>query len=250
MELVFPSDYHTAVRKQGPRVAQLGRWPAWISVEDSLVGRVPTRKSQAPGFDAGIACALDLIPREKQKLAATLHAAYTPEAVAQLRHEITELDPDSETCWWLAACSLCVEGMVNWETFAFQVGSMVALSQSPDQRLQAAKAEWAKMQKSFNLVDGVPFVIIDGGVQTAYIAGHDLGVQWVEAYGIFFLSTFHPSLGLEEFEWSTATDDQGRSKSGPVHGSRQFVKCASFDELARALSIAHAHLVRTTEVDS
>ena len=49
--------------------------------------RVELGRDTIAGFDAGIACALDLIPRDRQKLAATLHCNYSKSAVMQVRKE-------------------------------------------------------------------------------------------------------------------------------------------------------------------
>jgi hypothetical protein len=97
------------VIENADRIAKLGGWPGYVS-PDSLGSRVPEEGGRSQGFDAGVACALDLIPREKQKLAATLHASYTPEAVEQVRREVTYGDDRfsrTETYWWLIACSFC-----------------------------------------------------------------------------------------------------------------------------------------------
>ncbi len=103
----------TAVEANAKRVAELGEWPDYIE-PGSLLERIPQEGgTKAPGFDAGIACATDMIPRDKQELAARLHANYTKEAVMQVRKEVAEKDPDSQTAWWLAACSLCKEGEID-----------------------------------------------------------------------------------------------------------------------------------------
>ena len=226
------------------RVAELGSWPAWIDREQSLVGRIPQdQDAKAPGLDAGLACALDLIPRECQKLAATLHAAYTQAAVEQVRTESIAMDPDSETCWWLSACSVCREGEVNASAFCEQLEQFRQLAADPTARVEAARRMLDNMKKTFTtLVDGTPFVTVDGGLQGAYVAGHDWGVQYAPAFGIFFVGTFRASLGLEDFEFSPAQDEQGRPLSGPVHGSQQFVKAATLDELAEVVRVVRSHL--------
>ncbi len=230
------------VRKAVPHIRELGNWPAHIDSDRSLVSRVPAISGKAPGFDAGIACALDMIPRDKQKLAATLHAAYTEAAVEQVRRECVELDPDSETCWWLAASGVCQEGQVNFLEFAAQLKSFDMLATSPDSRLRVASKMLDQMRKSFQLIDGIPFVIKDGGLQGAYIAGYDWGVQYAEVYSLFFIGTFRESLGLENLVFSDRKDEQGNPMSGPVYGSRQFVKVSAFDELLRAVDTVARHL--------
>src|ERR1035437_6570925 len=230
------SRYGLRVARQAQRVADLGNWPDYIDVQESLTGRVPTVYTPASGFDAGIACALGLIPYDRQKLAATLHAAYTPEAVEQVRLEAKSLEPDSETCWWLAACSVCTEGKVAPEEFIQQVMDFYELTSSPEQRVAAAKAELTAMSQRFQVRDGVAFGTEDGAMQGAYIAGHDLSAMYDESSELYFIGTFRETLGLEEFPWSDDQDELGRAKSGPVHGSRQYVKAANRGEYLGALS--------------
>ena len=208
----------------------------------SLVSRIPSGDKKAPGFDAGVACALGLIPEDKQRLAATLHAAYTKAAVEQVRQETAELDADHESAWWLAACSICREGEVDKTLFCEQIELFRQLAANPVARIAAARTELETMRTRFTLVDGIPFVIRDGGLQGAYILGYDWGIQYEEAYRIFFIGTFRPSLGLENFQFSSPVDDENRPMSGPLHGSRQFVKVSDFDELARAVVIVRGTL--------
>lgn len=231
------------VKQNAARVAALGNWPSWIKAEDSLVTRIPRDNGTAPGFDAGIACALELIPRDKQKLAATLHAAYTPEAVEQVRRESVDMDPDSETCWWLAACAVCREGEIDAKAFFNQLEVFHTIAEMPDLRKKMARIALEEMSSTFETSSyGVPFGTKDGCMQGAYVAGHDFATQYAESYGIYFIGTFLPSLGLETFPWSDEKDAQGRPKSGPVHGSTQFVKCFDEDEFRKALAVVRRHL--------
>ncbi|MDP2205136.1 MAG: hypothetical protein Q8K65_02400 [Alphaproteobacteria bacterium] len=225
-------------------VATLGHWPVWIDRETSLAARVPDENGAAAGFDAGIACALGLIPAAAETLCATLHAAYTPAAVAAVRGAIAQdetgswriRDPDSAACWWLAACSLCTEGdVVTGEDFRVQLVNFGALQNDADLRRVAAEKTLNDMCRAFDTQRGYAFGDKDGCMQGAYIAGHDVAVMQAAHHDVYFVGTFHPSLGLEDFDWGTAIDDKGRAKSGPVHGSRQFVKCADESELARAI---------------
>lgn len=231
------------VVKAAPRVARLGSWPEYISPVESLASRIPT-EGQGPssGFDAGIACCLDLIPRDKQRLAAQLHAAYTPEAIAQVLREAEELNPDDETCWWLAACSVCEEGAVDSDKFADQLKRFGQLMADPDLRVQVAAAELAAMRSRYQTrEDGTAFGEDDGCMQGAYVDGHAFAGMRDPNSGLFFLGTFHASLGLEDFPFSDRRDDQGRPMSGGVHGSRQFVKCADQDEYEAALLKVKEH---------
>ena len=228
-------DILRTVERGYPALKEKGKWPDYIT-PTTLTGRVPTPTEPGyGGFDAGIACSLGLIPEHKQTLAATLHAAYTPQAIQQIRDERQELDPDSETAWWAAACWVCQEGKVDWEDFNRQIQWFQDLASDSDKRLDAAVSELAEMTESFELVDGVPFSRRDGGIIGAYIQGHDFGVAYAEDYGIYFVSTYHQSLGLpSDFEWENDVTET-MSQSGPVHGSLQYVKAASESELKRIL---------------
>lgn len=225
------------------RVKQLGEWPQHKSIE-SLTSRIPQPEQKAPGFDAGIACALDLIPRSKQRLAAILHGNYTPQAIEQVQREISEIELDSflntETCWWLLGCYFCAPGGQTQEEFIRAINRFKYIA---DENLQQsfAIAEWDKVKNSFMLIDGVALALEDGGMQAAYAHGHRLAIQ--PMHGIWFVGTFLESLGIpDNFEWETDKDEQGREKSGPVFGSKQFVKCATFDELNAVLNWAKKHV--------
>lgn len=223
------------VRKNTDRVASLGEWPEYIDRE-TLVERIPKRAGEkAPGFDAGVACALGLIPEDKQKLAAKLHANYSEDSVEQIRREIKTNDPESPTTWWLAACAVCKEGKINAEEFLNQVDEFKRLANNLEERLKRAKKEFEKMTSSFEIVNGVPFGTEDGCMQGAYLAGYKYAVIHAKNYDLYFVGTYLPSLGLENFEWSTEKDEKGNALSGPVFGSKQFVKCKDEEELGRVL---------------
>lgn len=229
------------VAREAARVARQGEWPAWIS-PDSLNERIPPPGGSGAGFDAGIACALDLIPRERQRLASVFHAAYTPEAVAQARQESREMRPESETTWWLSACHLCREGENTEADFRVQLTRFQQLGSRPERRRQAAREAHREMLESFEVREGVAWARRDGGAQGAYLAGHPLAVVYAPEYRIYFLSTFRPSLGLEGFKWADPDREGVRGSSGPVHGSRQFVRCRDQEELRAALALARKHL--------
>lgn len=223
------------------RVARLGHWEDRVAPESLLV-RLPSLHGSVVvpgqgGFDAGIACALDLIPRERQDVAAALHAAYTPEVVEQVRKETQSLDPDSATTWWLAACHVCEEGPGDLPRLLSQLEKFERLADDPQERLRAAQEEYALMTSSFELTpEGFALAVRDGGMQGAYLAGYDVAGMHAPAYALWFVGTFRRTLGLESFPWSEPGDPQGptpeaqRGRSGPVSGSTQFVKCASEEE--------------------
>jgi hypothetical protein len=248
------------VALNAPRVKELGNWPSHVD-EMSLVHRIPDEREKrltAPGFDAGIACCLDLIPRDKQRLSAILHGAYTPEAVEQIRSEVEsiiefgaltanetdqvlEVAFNSETTWWLAASSVCDDGDKSSEDVLDQVRSFERLIKNSSGRWIAALDEYRKMEKSFHVVDNIAISLRDGGMQAAYIHGYPLAIM--PAYGTWFVGTFYPTLGVpEDFPWGDKKDEKDRPMSGPVFGSKQFVKCATFDELEALLNYARDEL--------
>jgi len=247
------SEIQDTVAKNAHRVASLGNWPPYIPAE-SLLSRIPGSGSGGPGFDAGIACALDLIPRNKQQLSATLHAAYTPKVVERVRSESKYMDPDSQTIWWLAACSVCNEGAVDQEGFLRQLEDFRFLASNPEARVRAARDELEIMQSAFETETyGFPHGTVDGCIHGAYLARHSFGTMStrefdvllcnvVRFYDLYFIGTYRASLGLEEFEWSDEVDSEGETLSGPVRGSRQFVKCKDLQEFLAAVEVVKRHL--------
>jgi hypothetical protein len=229
-------DVRRVVSVEALRVAQLGEWGGDLDPR-ALVARVPDEVSDGQGgFDAGIACALDLIPREHQRLAAQLHAAYTPAVVAQVREEMARLTADGDVTWWLAACSICSEGPVGAEQFLEQLDCFEVLRVDGEARVAAAVAQRDEMLQSFEVRDGVAWATRDGGMQGAYIAGYEVAVQFAGKYGLYFVGTFHASLGLDGFQWQDeGVEGVSLGRSGPVFGSSQFVKCADETELRRVL---------------
>ena len=237
--------WREVVEREAERVARLGAWPAWVD-PSGLVERLPSPGAVGRGgFDAGVACALDLIPRDRQTLSATLHASYSPAVVERLRADIAQgFGPDSEICWWLAACRVCTEGDATEQSFTEQVDDFTWLANSPEARFDAALECLDDMLGAYELVGlggaQVAVALRDGGMQGAYLAGHDLCASYDEIHDLYFLGTFHASLGLENFAWKepgdpAATDvESRRGRSGPVHGSRQYVKCADVIELGAA----------------
>jgi hypothetical protein len=236
LELVYER-----VAAEAARVAALGEWPDYIAPE-SLLERLPLAGDTASGFDAGIACALDLIPRPRQSLAARLHAAYTPQAIAQVQAEMEALVPDSETVWWLAGCAVCEESGVDQARFQRQLEEFGYLVKDSAARQLAARRCLEGMLSTYQLRDGIPYGDVDGCMHGAYLAGHPLATMYDRAEDLYYVGTYLNTLGLEDFSWSQATDAKGRPRSGPVHGSRQYVKCADAAELEQALQVARTRL--------
>lgn len=231
------------VRDRAVRVAELGGWPSYIS-SDSLLERIPEEGKIAPGFDAGIATALNLIPEAHQKLSATLHANYSPEAVGQVQRETQNFNADTDTTWWLAASSLCAEHTgVNQETFLQQLAQFDVLVKDSGARVDAARKGFEQIMESFSTAEyGFPYGTADGCIQGAYVAGYTYGTMYSEKYDLYFIGTYKPSLGLEFFPWSDEVDEKKNKKSGPVHGSLQFVKCATKEEFLKAMQLVQQTL--------
>lgn len=244
------ADLRKIVSRAAPQIAHIGHWPGHIDAADSLTARIPMPEQKASGFDAGIACALGLMPPHAAPLCATLHAAYTKDAIEHIRSDIAQQDnqwhvknADSPTCWWLAACSLCMDGEeIDINILRRQITDFAALAADDGARKTAAEKTLNGMCSRFNTTRGYAYGEGDGCMQGAYIAGHDMAVMRAAHYDVFFIGTFHASLGLENFNWSDATDAKGRPRSGPVHGSHQFVKCADESELAAAVAQAQNYM--------
>ncbi len=179
------------VGNESERVAELGNWPVWMkpNAAESLTNRVPGADNTAPGFDAGIACTLGLIPEDKQALSAALHGAYTPEKIAQVCQEVRDMNADSETAWWLAACKLCAEGeAIDEAKFKKQLSDFEDITADPEARLEAAKSCYAEKINGFETETyGIPFGEKDGCMQGAYIAGYPVASMYADHYGIFFI---------------------------------------------------------------
>ncbi|MBU1534786.1 hypothetical protein KKF84_05670, partial [Myxococcota bacterium] len=191
------------------RIAETGNWPEIIDRRGTLLKRIPQEGAKAAGFDAGIAAALDLIPRDKQKLISTLHAAYSSQAVEQIREESQKMLPHTETCWWLAASSIVTHGSVDEYKFMDQIADFELLRNDPLLRRDVAIEMFTTMIESFKLVHGIPFSIRSRGLQGAYLAGFRFAVQYEEEEGVFYIGTYKESLGLEEFPWLELHDAQG-----------------------------------------
>ena len=233
------------VANNSSQVADRGKWPHYID-RQCLVARVPSLGS-APGFDAGIACCLDIIPRDKQALSAALHAAYTPDLVAQVLRDMAAPSPDSESVWWLAMSSLCRE-KVSARDFLHQVSQAHVIANDSEKRVEKAVEQQAAMfgrVKPWDFNGMLPAPIAygtkDGCIQGAYLAGHQFAVCYNDVYGIYYIGSYLPSLGLENFQWldpdrgTPGTDDFYLGTSGPVWGSRNYVKCSTIPELIEAV---------------
>ncbi len=237
-------DIRTMVRAEGARIKELGDWAEWMDPDKSLTDRIPQDDDESyPGFDAGIACALNLIPSDKQKLSAIMHAGIKPEAIEQIRSEITEMDPDSETVWWLAGCNVCEEGTVDASKFRAQVEAFQELTADPKKRVEAARDELDKMMSTFETSTyGVPYGTVDGCMHGAYIAGHPLATTYDPNHGIFFIGTFDQPLDthLQDYPWKNPDQGKERGTSGVINPN--FIKCADEEEFRAVLAHLEQHV--------
>ena len=238
------SMYRTLVESNAPMVAKLGNWPMDIE-PNSLAEGLPTRdKVGVGGFNAAIACALTLIPLKDQVVSAVLHAAYDEDAIQQVREEAQSSYASSDTIYWLAACSVCREGEVTPREFVMQIAEFQRLAEDYNARRAAARRVYEDMTSMYitdskEFGKGVAYGTRDGAALGAYIGGHSLAVVYREDYDIYIVSTCKPSLGLDNFQWSSERDEHGRPMSGPVRdGSKQSVQCASLEEAQRAVNMA------------
>lgn len=222
------------VEERGPGVAAIGCWPENIDPH-CLQVRIPEPgQANAPGFDAGVACALGLIPSERQRLSAQLHANYTKAAIQQVRRELDNPVADSEAVWWLAACSVCQEGGIDEAGFLRQLAQFLELVVAPARRLSAALDFLAALKRSYSVRDGIPYGEEDAAIIAAYLDGHSFGTLYNPAQQCFYIGTYEETLGLEDFPWAGGTGPDGEPLSGPMFGSRQFIRCGTREEYDRA----------------
>lgn len=222
------------IRNAGRVAERYEHWPSYAPPEDAL-HRVPEANGVAPGFDAFIAACLGLVPEIAWRLISMCHGAWSPEAVELLRETVKGYcDPDNHGTWWAAMSAVCQEGNVDLQTFLFQIGQATAIANSDALRHQVADFEFRKMKSTYDLKRGYPRGTEDGCIQGAYIKGHDFGVHEDTERKMFFIGTFHPSLGIpSDFDWSSEVDETGKPKSGIIHPN--FIKCANEDELTRVI---------------
>lgn len=223
------------------RLATIGQWPESYR-PDSIADRIPIEGKNRAGFNAIVACGLSLIPRERQYLTARLQVTWNADSVQQIRREIQEMNPDSETCWWLAAESLHCPGGVTREIFVEQVTMFEDLVMNPEERRNRAIKQLNKLLSTFHVQEGFPLGTQEGCIQGAYIAGHRFGTEAVCAekkpfearVPVYIIGTYLPSLGLEHYSW--------KPTSGPVQGSPKLVQCATYEEMLDALKIVKQYL--------
>ena len=111
---------------------------------DSLNHRVPAMLGTAAGFSPALACALNLIPGDKQGLSATFERHRPPDKVKQFAEEMRNPSPDSEAAWYLAALSVEAPQPVTQNEFLEQLLKFERLRNDPKERMRAALDTWLR----------------------------------------------------------------------------------------------------------
>jgi len=180
--------------KNSAQIARMGKWPE-IFEADSIASGIPTNGTRRFGFNAVIACALELIPQDRWWLPALVYHGWLSEEVHQIRREAREMQPNAETTWYLAAESLRREGGVDTATFLEQVAQFSSLAKTPEDRAAAARDEFRRRGTLFSIDRyGFPFGTAQGCVDAAYIHGHRLATCFVEESQTYYISTYMPRL--------------------------------------------------------
>lgn len=193
------------------------------------------------------ACCLDLIPPERQKVAATMWTGRCPpEVLAQIQHELTSgpnggLDPSSDTCWWLAARRYSSGIRRHVVTFREHLESFGGWMENKGERLFSAVQALGDLH-TFTVIDGVAFVDDAPRCRHPYYFGHTFMVGFDRDLNVFTLATYRDSLGLEAFSFSEECADDGERLSGLVDGSPQYARLHSFEELADAIKVVRGKL--------
>lgn len=193
------------------------------------------------------ACCLDLIPSDRQKVAATLWTDRCPRAVLeQIQHEMTSgpdggLDPSSDTCWWLAARRFSNGLPRHIVLFHQHLESFPGWMADEGERLISARQALGEL-RTFRVVNGVAFVDDAPQCENPYFFGHRFMVGFEPDLNVFTLATYHDSLGLEAFSFSEECADDGERLSGLVDGSPQYARLHSFEELADAIKVVRGKL--------
>jgi hypothetical protein len=257
------TSFYNTIEGSVRRVAQLGNWPGETKMHiDALLGRVPREDNVASGFDAGIAVALGLTTIDGQefgRLSASMHTDPTENDYTEVRQGIGRIergDMRNDTAFWLLGSLVCDDGYqgVDQEQFVRQVqkynelqDSMFSTSDGRATQIQNILLDSVKNMKSgyIQMDDGVVFAEDNAALIGAYIDGHKFGV--FPGGGLFYIGSYLPSLGLEDFKFGTSTEmvnGDVKTKSGFVHeGSYNFIKCATIGELSRAVDIVKSNLL-------
>ena len=215
-----------------------------ISVEIDVPG---------PGFDAGVAATLALIPSDHVAKVMELHnGIYTPELIAEMRKQIEVITSNTSangsstydqlyTFWWLAMSSVCADGNTTSVDFYEQYQQAVTIYRSFDARWRAANMMLKDMDDAFVVSDNsnnVPHGTTDGSLHAAYLAGYEVASLYAANYGIYFLGTYVPGKFdniISNHTFSTETDTHGRTKSGVINST--FLKFGTYEEMNAATAL-------------
>jgi hypothetical protein len=238
-------DMHRKVNEETRRVAALGGWADDAEHLEALYEALPTDPSGTRFMlSLAMACCLDLIPREKQRLAAIMHRGASEEAILQIRKDLRDegrsVDPDSETAWWLAVLGYCNRESNIYQLLA-QIETCKGVSSAAAGRESLAESMLTGMRWSFYVVDGVAFLPGSHSSSTPYFFGHDFVVGFDREEHAFTLSTFRASLGLESFPFSERCDKGGTRLSRSFDS--QSAQIGSFEELGDAIMVVRRTLV-------
>lgn len=226
-----------------PRLAAIGVWPPRFDRKKSLLVPIPEENGFADGINPGLACALNVIPEPMQLLSAMLHGGFTPDAVHHFRQEQAWLTYVNGATWYLAVRGIPKQTpKVSFSEFKIQLEALKALGSDKRGLVKLAQEELERMRKSFLVMaDGIPFATSKTSLQNAYLLGYDWGVWSNPEAPLYFLETFQPSLGLDDFPPSKP-GTQRRAKSGLVGTSKQLAKMLTFEDLGRAIAGVRQHL--------
>lgn len=232
-------DMHRKVNEETRRVAALGGWADDADLNESLYEALPPDPSSTRFMlSLAMACCLDLIPHEKQRLAAIMHRGASEEAILQVRKDLRDggrsVDPDSETAWWLAVLGYCDKESNIYQLLA-QINTCKGVSSAAVGRESLAESMLTGMRWSVYVVDGVAFLPGGRSSSTPYFFGHEFIVGFDREENVFTLSTFRPSLGLEDFPFSERCD-KGGTRLSRLLGS-QYAHISSFEELGEAVKV-------------
>lgn len=231
-------DMHRVVNEEARRVATLGGWADDAEHLEALYEALPTDPSGTRFMlSLAMACCLDLVPREKQRLAAIMHRGTSEEAILQIRKDLRDegrsVDPDSETAWWLAVLGYCNKES-NLHQLLSQIDTCKKVSSAAAGRESLAGSMLTGMRWSFYVVDGVAFLPGSHSSSTPYFFGYDFVVGFDREERAFTLSTFRVSLGLETFPFSERCDKGGTRLSRPF--GPQSAQIGTFEELGEAVT--------------
>ena len=175
-------------------------------------------------------------------LACKLHAAYTQDAVEQVIEEMKDLNANSGTAWWLAACTICEKWDIGQSDFLQQIELFKNLKNNEKNFVEVSKKEYEYMiSLTEKTTYKFPYGTVDWAMQWAYLTGNTYGTMYAKKYGIYLVWTYKDSLWLEDYDWSKyhPERDPNNSKedSWPVFWSKQFIKCANEEQFLDVMKI-------------